>query len=482
MGLTSLVFFIFLIMAFGVYYLTKPKYRYLPLLLFSVFFLFYNALSIHNILAVLIIFMTSYIGGLLIDKSKNKRAICYLGVGIILLELIYLKYLNLGIDTLNILTPLDLKHVDIISPLGLSYYSLIMISYLVSIYWGNYHATKNPFRLACFMIYFPILTSGPFIQYDNFSKECEKPKFNKDDALIGIFRMLIGLFKVLVIYPRLNIFISAIYGNLASFNPLMVFLAILLYSLELYTNFSGSMDIVIGVSNLFGIHLPENFDNPFASKSITEFWRRWHITLGTWLKNYLFYPVLKSKMMVNLNKAMQKRFGKKGRKVSTYLALFILWMAIGIWHGGAYKFILASGLLQFIYIVIEDILKVPNKKSDHFDILRIIRTYLLFSLSMVFFRASSVAEGLNILGNLFIFKGGFALSLISLNLGDYIIMILSLLCLFIYDAKRDKIHNNYQRCSGPLKVLIIGSMMILVLLLGMYGINFHKTDFIYGRF
>ncbi|MCH5167149.1 MAG: MBOAT family protein [Erysipelotrichales bacterium] len=483
MGLTNFTFFLFCFISLVVYYVIPKKYSYITLLLSSIAFLFYSDVTLLNIVYVLIILFTSYISGMLIKKyEKNKKTITIVGVLIILLELVFLKYSNLLITTSNILFKTNFSLVSHSSPLGLSYYSLMMIGYIINVYWGSTEDEKNILKLSTFMMYFPTLTSGPFIKYEDIKDELnERKNIDANNIMNGLIRSLWGLFKVLVISTRLNIFVSTIYGDLSDYNSLIVFLSILLYTFELYTNFSGSIDIIMGVSKMFGINLPENFNNPFASETITEFWRRWHITLGEWLRTYIFYPLLKSNVMQNLTKKCKDLFGKKGKKIPTFISMFILWVLIGIWHGGEYKYILASGILQFIFIFFEDITNSVNKKcSKPIRFLRILRTFILFSLSMVFFRAVSITEGLGIFKALANFSSGFNINFLSVV--DYIIIGVSLIVLLVVDNFMDRIKAFASKIKLEYKLSIIFFLIIIVLLFGKYGLGFVSTDFIYGKF
>lgn len=483
MGLTNLTFFLFCLISLIIYYILPKKFSYIALLLSSITFLFYNDLTITNVFYVLLMLFTSYISSILIEKFESKKKIIMIiSVLIILFELAFLKYSNLLIRTSNILFKTNFSLLENSSPLGLSYYSLMMIGYIINVYWVSTKEEKNILKLATFMSYFPTLTSGPFIKYEDIKDNLdERNKFNINNIIDGLIRTLWGLFKVLVISTRLNLFVSTIYGDVANYNSLIVFLSIILYTFELYTNFSGSIDIIMGISKMFGITLPENFNNPFAAETITEFWRRWHITLGEWLRNYIFYPLLKSNAMQWLTKKCKDLFGKKGKKIPIFISMFILWLTIGIWHGGAYKYILASGILQFIFIFFEDITNSVNKKC-RFPIkcLRILRTFILFSLSMVFFRATTIGEGINIFAALSNFSGSLNINFMSII--DYIIIGISILILLIIDNFIAKINLIKEKIGIQYKLSLIFSFIIIILLFGKYGLGFVSSDFIYGKF
>ncbi len=509
MNLTSFVFAGFCIISILIYFVMPKKIKWIVLLVSSLCFLFYKNFNIVTIIQALIVFLSAYIFGRLIEKynnTKKQKIFLLIGVLSILLVLVYFKYSNLFIVTLYHLCNIfqntcELNYVNRNSLIGLSYYSLIMVGYLIDVYRGGIKSEKNPFKLALFMTFFPILSSGPFIRYNDIKdKLYESHKFNFERMCSGLVRILWGLFKILVISQRVGFFVDGVYGDYTKFNGLFILTAALMFPIQLYTNFSGSIDIIMGVSEIIGIELPENFKAPFFSKTITEFWRNWHITLGEWLKDYIFYPLLKSEFMQKINKLCKEKFGKKvGKKVPLFISMFIMWIAIGIWHGGTYTFIIATGLLQFIYIFFEDILgpcsiKLNKKlgiKTDVFSykLYQIIRTYLLFSFSMLFFRANSLANAMLLIKNIFPLN---ILNFLNLNVlytagldrYDFLILIISLVILFIVEllsrsgSVREKLFNQ----NIVFRWIILFSLIFFIIIFGCYGVGFDPANFIYRGF
>ncbi len=373
MNLTSLFFLCYVFITLCIYFITPKKFQWVILLISSVIFLFYDNLHVSTILQALVVLLPSYLLGKKIEGNSNTKQgkkLLILGIVLILAQLIYLKYTNLFIATANhINNLLHIHHqfafVQRNSLVGISYYSLIMIGYLVDIYRGTCKAEKNIFKCALFMSYFPILTSGPFIRYDSVGKQLyEGHKLHYDTLCRGLIRILWGVFKILVISQRLGMFVDAIYGNLELYTFVFIIAAAMAFVMQLYTNFSGSIDVIMGISEIIGIKLPENFSLPFFSRTVTELWRNWHITLGAWLRDYIFYPLLKSDIMQKLAKKCKEKFGKKAaKKIPMYLSMLVMWFIIGAWHGGAYTFIIGSGLLQFFYMFLEDILRASFKKD-----------------------------------------------------------------------------------------------------------------------
>ena len=503
MSLTSLVFVLFCIITFFLYFIVPKKIQWLILLIASLIFLFYDNFSVFTVLQLLIVILSSYFFGRLVDKYRDtKRGKVFLALGIIIILglLIYLKYTNLFLTTFNHFLMLfgnsyrfELVHRT--SLIGISYWSLIMISYLIDVHRGAIKSEKNILKLSLFMSYFPILTSGPFIRYDDFKDQVdrgEKKKFSYDALCSGLVRILWGLFKILVISQRLGYFVDHVYGHMVVLEGMYIFLAACFFVLQLYTNFSGSIDIIMGVSEILGIKLPENFKAPFFATTITEFWRNWHITLGAWLKDYIFYPLLKSNFMQSLNKKCKNIFGKKiSKKIPLYLSMLIMWTLIGIWHGGAYTYIIGSGLLQFIFIFLEDVLEpVSNKinkklgiNTDTFSyrLYQRIRTFLLFSFSMIFFRAVTVNEALSILQNMFVWTSLTDIGEI-MSIANFIVMFLGIGALLVveYLMSRNIVSLKFKNRHRDYLFLII--FIFVIILFGIYGVGFDKADFIYNRF
>ena len=513
MNLTSFVFLAFCAITIIIYFIVPKKFQWIILLISSIIFLFYDNLHINTIIQALVVLIPSYIIGIKIEKNyntKKAKRFLILGIIIIIVQLIYLKYTNLFLATANhICNLLKINHqFDFIyrnSLIGISYYSLIMISYLVDIYRGSCKAQKNIFKCALFMSYFPILSSGPFIRYEETGKKLfEKNKFDFERMKQGLIRILWGLFKILVISQRIGLIVDFIYGNINESNAIFIDLAILLFPLQLFTNFSGSIDIIMGVSKILGIKLPENFTLPFFSRTMTEFWRHWHITLGAWLRDYIFYPLQKSDVIQKLTKKCKDKFGKNiGKKLPMYLSMLIMWIIIGIWHGGAYTYIIGSGLLQFVFIILEDLLepfadKVTKKmgiKRDSFGykLYQVIRTYLLFAFSMIFFRATSVSNAIEIIksalklniatlaNNELLFN---MMSNMRIDFYDAVILLISIVVMFIVGliSRKSDCITKLLKQNLILRWGIIYILMFSIIIFGCYGVGYDPAAFIYRQF
>ena len=299
--------------------------------------------------------------------------------------------------------------MKLLLPLGISFYTFQSSGYLLDVYWKRDTAEKNPFRYALFVSYFPQILQGPIGRHSKMAGQLyEGHKFELSRLCRGTQRILWGFFKKMVLADWSVVFVEAIFGNPDQYHGLAIF-GVLFYSIQLYADFSGGMDVVIGISEMFGITLDENFKRPFFSTSITDFWHRWHITLGTWMKDYLFYPLSLSKGMGKFGKFAKKTFGKTyGRALPICVANIVVFLVVGIWHGAAWKFIVYglyngiiigfSGLMAKNYRDWKKKLKI-NDKSNGWHIFQIVRTFILVNISWFFDRADTIPQAFTMMKN-----------------------------------------------------------------------------------
>ncbi len=505
MELTSVSFLTFLVILVLLYYTIFRKKQWVVLLVASITFLVMSCTKLYVLLYVLYGFVVTYFGAILIDKcqdEKKRKITRTIFVLLALVTLVGLKYTNFFGVTIEIFAKVTginfiWTMVSFLAPIGISYYTIISIGYLLDVYRTAYKPQKNPLKYLTFMIFFPQMTSGPFNRYSEMKDELyNNHEFKTENITSGIQRIMWGFFKVLVISERMGTLCNTIYGDLNKYNGLYIVVAVLFYTIQLYSNFSGCIDIALGTTRILGIRMPENFRQPFFSKTMAEFWRRWHITLGTWFKDYIFYPMLKTDFVQNSIKKCKKLFGKKwGKKIPTYLAMLVLWITIGIWHDGAYHFILASGIIQWFYVVMGEIIAPAieyinvkmkiNTKGKTYGILQHIKVYLLFSFSLIFFRADSIAEGINIIKSGFtkfnpeIFTNGNLYSL-GLSKASFWVGIISIIILFIVDFCEQKQEAEGKKTKTSMILCFV--LFFAVLLFGCYGIGYNASDFIYGKF
>ena len=237
--------------------------------------------------------------------------------------------------------PVVLPALDLMIPIGISFYTLQAIAYMTDVYRGKYRADKNFFKFMLFMSYFPQIVQGPIARYDFLANQLyEGRDMEYKRCTFGIQLILWGYIKKLVIADRLAVPVNEIFNNFNEYTGMLVLLAAIGYGLQVYADFSGGMDIARGVSQVFGIELQLNFKQPYFARSIEEFWRRWHITLGAWMKDYIFYPLSLSKLSGNIGKKARLLFGSSiGKKIPSFIAMFIVYFLVGFWHGAEWKYI-----------------------------------------------------------------------------------------------------------------------------------------------
>ena len=342
MSITSFAFLCCYAVLLLLYYVVPKKMQWGLLLAASIgYFLTAGELwlIIYPIAAIIIV----YCGALYIDRvkeQKKKKTALSLIVVFCLLELAVLKYCNFGIYTYNALA-MRLSFLSTCSfainfpvPLGISFYTLALLGYLFDVYYEIGKPQKNFFKFALFGMYFPVMLSGPILRYRDVEEQLYAPhKFDYVQVTYGFQRMLWGFFKKLVIAERMAVIVNTVYGNYTQYPGIYIFIATVCFAFQLYADFSGGMDIVIGLSQTFGLKIAENFRTPYFSKSIQEFWRRWHMSLGSFFRDYVYIPL-------------------GGNRKHQLLNIAIVWFLTGFWHGASWNFIF-WGIYYGIWLIIE---------------------------------------------------------------------------------------------------------------------------------
>lgn len=390
MSVFSLEFILFLSIAFVVYYLASlvnklSKKTIIPqwIILLIASLVFYG---LNNWLYPAFLggsAVISYIAAMLCGEKKMMGKVATIVAIVINVgALATLKYCNFFIDSANSLFHAGWLTQNFIIPLGISFYTFSLISYNVDSYKNNGPLEKNPFKFLLFVSYFPKLLQGPISSYNKLKEDglFENHSFIDNDYLNSFFRIAVGLIKKIAIANVIGLFVDTVYSNLGDVYGLHLFITMIFYAIQLYCDFSGFMDICIGVSGLFGIKLEENFKAPYLSTSIKEFWRRWHITLGAWLKKYIYIPL-------------------GGNRVCIFrwiLNILIVWLVSGIWHGANWTFVV-WGLYHGVLLVIGGLIAKANKKEkqEHNKVitcLKVCLTFLLVCLGWILFRANSIQE------------------------------------------------------------------------------------------
>lgn len=342
MVFSSLIFiFRFLPVFIAVYYITPYKYKNLCILIFSLFFYSFGEPKYFPIMISSIII--DYIVSILIQRNFKNKVKCkvLLLVSIIFNMgiLIYFKYANFFIENINLLFKSSIDKISLTLPLGISFYTFQTLSYTIDVYKGKVEAEKNIIDFGAFVSLFPQLIAGPIVKYSDINKEIKNRSINMSNFELGLEEFIIGLSKKVLIANNIGMLWSEISSkDLINISTPLAWLGIIAFSFQIYFDFSGYSSMAIGLGKMIGFNFPINFNFPYISRSITEFWRRWHITLGSWFKEYVYIPL----------------GGNKVNKIRVFLNLLIVWFLTGFWHGAEYTFIL-WGLYFFTLIYIEKI-------------------------------------------------------------------------------------------------------------------------------
>ena len=398
------------------YYTVKPSYRRWVLL--AVSWLYYALAGPVLLFYLFFAIITTWLGGRW--AARGSRA----GVAVPLLldfgMLAWLKYSNFAIACINHFPGLNVPFLKLALPLGISFYTFQSAGYLLDVYWKRCEAEKNLLQYALFVSFFPQLMQGPIGRYERLSPQLAAGHaFDPMNIRRGLWRIAWGFFKKMVVADNAGLYVNRIFGAYADIHALG-FQGVLMYTVQLYADFSGGIDIALGIAEMMGITLDENFRQPYFARSLTDFWHRWHITLGTWMKDYLFYPITLSGWMGRLRRRCRKLFGKEvGRAMPVCIANIIVFTVVGIWHGPAWHFI-AYGLYNGLIIGIGGLFTGTFRKwkktlgvtdrTKWFHAFCVIRTFILVNISWFLDRSVSIGQAF------LMFRESFGSRLLSVNI------------------------------------------------------------------
>jgi len=404
---TSITYFLFLIPSLVLYYLIPQKIRNYFLILISA--LFYIYVKVDYIFIILFIIICNYFLGIGIEKAKNETKqllYFYLSLIINLGILIFFKYWNFLIINIfelagyvNNAPVKQMPLLDLILPLGLSYYIFQTIGYITDVHRGSIKAERSIFRFALFTLFFPKLLVGPIERANHFLPQLKRMVvFRMENIIEGGKRIAWGLFKKLVVADRIAIYHTAVITSADHQSGATLFFASILYTFQIYADFSGYTDIALGTAKLFGYDLLENFRRPLFSKNISDFWRRWHISLSSWVNDYIFNPIT----------LKHRNWGKW----SLFYGLMISFIVIGIWHGAAWNYVL-FGIIQALALMYEGLTKKIRKKFSKkinlriYNPISILITFLFITFSLIIFQSNTLNDAINIITRIFTHHGDF---------------------------------------------------------------------------
>lgn len=529
MSFASLTFLVFLLGLMLVYFLVPGRARWGVLLAGS--YAFIAVSSPHTAVYLLLATAAAFLAALKIQSvqsafaarsgreawtagekrarrracQREKRLWLALALSAVFGMLLVLKYANFAIDNLNaLLGPAGgLRRVEWLLPLGISFYTLQVSGYLIDVYRGKYAADQHFFKFALFASWFPQLVQGPISRYDALAAQLyEGHAFDWRRMKSGALRMLWGYFKKLVIADRLALVVEPLFTDFAGqgYAGAYIWAAAVLYTFQIYADFSGGMDIVLGMSEIFGIRMTENFRRPILAGSVAEFWQRWHITLGSWMRDYLFYPLALSGRFNRLGKRLRRRFGPYVGKVApAVLASFIVFTCVGVWHGAEWKYVV-YGFYQALFVstatLLEPLYARMRKglhvweKSAGFQAFRVLRTFLIIMVGRVLSRAGSLGDALAMLGagvsawNPQVLWDGSFLAF-GVTAAEWVVLAVAVAAWMAVDALNERgvvVRERLEARALPLRwaAYILGAMIVLIF--GVYGPGFDAASFIYGGF
>lgn len=494
----SMKFMIFFPIVVLAYYILPHRVKQFWLLCASYFF--YMCWNIKYAFLIFFSTMITYASGLLLEKIKHaswdnsqkarfKKLTVALSFTLNLTVLFYFKYINFAFDVVRELfhiihIELNVPTFDIILPVGISFYTFQALSYTMDVYRDEIYAEKNFFSYALFVSFFPQLVAGPIERSKNLLKQLDKPhKFQYEVAREGFLLMLWGFFLKIVLADRIAVFVDTVYGDYQTYQGTYLIVATILFAFQVYCDFYGYSVIAMGAAKTLGIQLMENFDAPYLSLSVAEFWRRWHISLTSWFKDYLYIPL----------------GGSRRGKTKKYINKMIVFLISGLWHGAEISYVVWGGL-NGLYQVVGEILQPLrdkivlalhlNRDSLGHWLLHIIGTFAFVDFAWVFFRADRVGDAVRIIRSIVMVRNPWILFDGSLNQcgldnRNFTLMFLCLCILLFADCCKSRgiqIRNIILKQDGWFRWIFIAFAIWAVLTFGIWGTGYNDANFIYFQF
>lgn len=454
MNITSLGFLLFLGGGLTLFYCIPQRYRWKWLIVLS--FVFIYSASVFGLFFVVLTSVIIYIAARRIeDTNDEKKKLLVLTIGLCLFILIFIKYLS-GLpffsqrSFLFLGSELTIQSVikKYLLPIGMSYYTLQVISYLLDVYWGRISAEKNYWKVLLFTCYFPQLVQGPISKYSEISPELFKEHyFEWKNIKYGVQLMIWGYFKKMLIADRIGVNVNAIFHGEGTPYGLTAWIGLVFYGIQLYCDFSGGIDVIRGASECLDIGIKDNFRQPYFSLSLGEFWRRWHISLGTWMKDYIFYPVSMATWMGRLKKRLKNITSRKNaNRIGMAIADLMVFALVGVWHGLGTNYLawgLYNGIILAISaILIDDYVVWKNKlhidsKSRSWKIFCLIRTLFIVTIGWIFDCTYTASEAGTLFIHLFEFRKT-NLSLITMTSSNIALFFCGVIVLTTVDILHEK--------------------------------------------
>ncbi|MCQ4635261.1 MBOAT family protein [Anaerovorax odorimutans] len=524
MAFTSFYFLVFVLAVVCLYFAIPKRYRWGVLLLAS--YVFYLISSPRTFIFLLFTTAVTFWGGKRIGKQnaeykeyiaqngdrlsrdekkaqkalsqkKKKRIVALL----LLLDfgvLAIVKYFRYYIEALGF----EGIHFDagFLIPLGISFYTFQSVAYIIDLYRNKFEADQSFFKFALFVSFFPQIIQGPISRYDQLAGQLyEGHAFSYKNLTFGAQLILWGFVKKLVIADRVGILVSQVFDNYTEYQGFYIVIALLFYSIQIYGDFSGGIDIARGVAQIMGIDMANNFQRPYFSDSISEFWRRWHITLGNWCRDYIFYPISLSKTFGKAGKKLRKTLGDRlGKLFPVLVAQLATFLTIGLWHGAEFKYIayglynggiIILGMILEPYLVkLAELLQI-NTKAFSWRLFQIGRTFFLIVIGRLLPRAASFSAAVSMFKSMLVFNPSIVLDGDIFNLGltllDFALIFFLCAIWFVISLMQEngwKIREALARQNILFRWGIYLAAIVAIFIFGIYGPGYDASSFIYRGF
>lgn len=478
---STAAFAVFMTVTFFAYWLLPHKYRWIFILMANAWF--YISYDVRYLAVILVTMLASYISAILIEKQdviKKKKIIMATGVVVTLSLLLVFKYLNFALYTvakvLNRLSiPMQETTLRLIMPVGISFYTFMAVGYIVDVYKGKTQAVRHFGKYAIFVSFFPNISSGPIERAEHFIPQIDKEKtFDYNSVVYGARLLLLGLIKKIVIADMMTKYVDEVFNKVPQHQGICFAWATLLYTFQIYCDFSGYSDMAIGVARMLGFDLLTNFRQPYLSSSIKEFWGRWHISLSTWFRDYVYIPL----------------GGNRCSKTRRDLNLLITFLCSGLWHGASWTFVLwggIHGICQIIENRIKEATGLTREKEKALTrpvkILLTLLTFCIVSYAWMFFRANSISEAFYIVRSMFtdLSLSG-AMEQMTMSGRSVVKTTLAIILLIIFDLfnERKDMLMQLSRLKAPLRwvIYIVSAIVVIALKVN----NQFAQEFIYFKF
>lgn len=480
MAFTSFGFYIFLVGLLLAYYVLPLKIRWITLLVGSVSFYWYiSGKNIAPLLFFLTVIIINWYLAILISNNKGKKICLLLAIAVTIVPLICMKQLPLVVNAMG-------KKVFSawIVPIGISFFSMQLIAYVVDVYWGQIEPERNILRFILFVSFFPQIIQGPIPRYKQISEQLfNGNKFDENNFVKGFMLIIWAFFLKLCIADKAGVVVDTLFDNYQAYQGVYVIVAGILYSIQLYTDFLACTCFAQGIAGLFGITIIDNFNHPYFSSSVKEFWRRWHISLSSWLRDYIYIPL----------------GGSRKGVVRKYINLIITFVISGIWHGAGIQYIV-WGLMHAVYQIFGDLFTpVKNKLDIMFGIekypryvngIKIMGTYILVTLAWIIFRATNLSDAMYMIKSIGTVHNPWILTDNSLfNLGlelkEFVVLIISIGILFTVERRQERgtlLRDNILGYPLIIRWFLYILAIISIMIFGTYGYGYDAQSFIYGGF